>query len=168
MAAMMTPGTRMSRDDSGLLVFSLPWYSYFLILFLNKLQSGNGSASVSVRNMVPTSQAISSNTEQMAQGRKKGYFLRNSLDPNNCGNCSTGFESDPPILDPNYGGYFQMWALSQRNRTHSSSKVPCSFVVGYYLPSESLISNRSWFITKHILVQYPLYRSSQPTYCIKH
>ena len=61
---MMIPGTKMARNDNGFLVFSL--YSFFL----NKAESGDGSASVSLRKMFPTSQAASKNTEQIAQGRK--------------------------------------------------------------------------------------------------
>ena len=59
----------MARNDSGLLALSFPSSCSDVLLVLNKLESGSGFANVSLRKMVPTSQAISNNMEQMAQGR---------------------------------------------------------------------------------------------------
>jgi len=74
MAATMTPGTKMARNDSGLPVLSTPSPITHLsscVFFLNKLEnSDNGSLTISFRKMVPTSQPVSSSMEQMAQGRK--------------------------------------------------------------------------------------------------
>jgi hypothetical protein len=40
------------------------------VFFLNKLENGNGSSTVSLRKIAPAMQAASNNKEQMAQGRK--------------------------------------------------------------------------------------------------
>jgi len=37
-----------------------------------------------------------------AQGKKYGYFLRNSLLPNKEGNRSAGLEREPPMIGPSY------------------------------------------------------------------
>jgi hypothetical protein len=67
--AMMILGTRMARNDSGLRAFSFP-SSIMPLSFLNRLESGNGSCNVSLKKMVPTSQAIINIAEEMAQGKK--------------------------------------------------------------------------------------------------
>ena len=72
-AATMIPGTSMAHNDNGLWSFSFPSSivpSSFCVFFLNRLESGNGSFDVSLRKMVPTSQAMSNITEQTAQGKK--------------------------------------------------------------------------------------------------
>ena len=73
-ATMMTLGTRMVRNDGNLLVLSfgssVTCSESFCAFFLNRLESDNGSVTVSFRNMVPTKQQVRHNMEQMLQGRK--------------------------------------------------------------------------------------------------
>ena len=69
----MTPGTKIvGRNNSGLLVPSFPSDSITSpsLCVLNRLESGSGSVTVSLKKMIPTRQALSKNREQMAQGRK--------------------------------------------------------------------------------------------------
>src|SRR6266576_1098630 len=99
----MTLGTKIARNGDGLSVLSssvvsqsstgsLPW--------VLRPKSGNGFCRVSFRKIVPSSHEAKSDIEQTVQGRKYGYFLRNSLELNSPGYCSAGHEREPPTLDP--------------------------------------------------------------------
>ena len=72
-ATMMTLGTKMVRNDDDLSVLSLRssvmCSASFCAFFLNRLESGNGSVTVSFRKMVPAMQEVRHNMEQMPQGR---------------------------------------------------------------------------------------------------
>src|SRR6266550_1077693 len=102
----MTPGTRdeggsvLSSPSSMGVNGSLSWVFFW-----------NGFTRVSFRNTIPNSHATSNKIEQTAQGKKYGYFLKNSLEPNNPGNCSAGRESEPPILDPTCRKYVHACAF---------------------------------------------------------
>ena len=61
-ATIMTLGTKMARNDGTAV-------ACFFAFFLNRLESGNGSFTVSFRNTVPTKKEIRHNREQMPQGR---------------------------------------------------------------------------------------------------
>lgn len=72
-AILMTLGTKMVRNDGGLLVLSfrssVTCTESFCVFFLNRLESDNGSVTVSFRKIVPARQAVRHSMEQMPQGR---------------------------------------------------------------------------------------------------
>jgi hypothetical protein len=61
---------------------------------------GVGKETVSLRNKNVTTHTTAEKVAEIAQGRKYGYFLRNSFWPNSCGNLSAGRESEPPMMGP--------------------------------------------------------------------
>jgi len=70
--------------------------------FLNPRNSliGVGEGTVSLRNKNVIIQATAEKVAGIAQGKKYGYFLRNSFCPNSFGNLSAGRESEPPMMGP--------------------------------------------------------------------
>ena len=121
----MTLGTKIARHGDVLSALSFSGVSQPSTCSLSRVLSGKGLRRVSFRKIVPSSHEAKSNTEQTAQGRKYGYFLRNSLEPNNSGNCSAGLDREPPILDPICGKYqCSKVRVVKRDTTYSTGKIP--------------------------------------------